>query len=68
MRPEIIELRKKRENYHMWLVQRGENDDNIQNALKSNENTKTANTELCVYLHICEYIRGGTCVTRHICF
>ena len=35
MRPELIELRKKRENYHMWLLQRGENDENIQNVLKS---------------------------------
>lgn len=34
LRPELIELRKKRENYHMWLLQRGENDDKIQNNLK----------------------------------
>ncbi|CAF0924191.1 unnamed protein product [Brachionus calyciflorus] len=34
LRPELIEIRKKRENYHMWLVQRGENDDKIQNNLK----------------------------------
>ena len=34
LRPELIELRKKRENYHMWLLQRGENDDKIQNKLK----------------------------------
>ena len=37
MRPELIELRKKRENYHMWLLQRGENDDKIQTVLKSSE-------------------------------
>ena len=34
LRPELIELRKKRENYHMWLLQRGENDDKIQKKLK----------------------------------
>lgn len=34
LRPELIELRKKRENYHMWLLQRGENDDKIQARLK----------------------------------
>lgn len=34
LRPELIELRKKRENYHMWLLQRGENDDKIQAKLK----------------------------------
>lgn len=34
LRPELIEIRKKRENYHMWLVQRGENDDKIQTKLK----------------------------------
>jgi hypothetical protein len=37
MRPELIEMRKKRENYHMWLIQRGENDDKIQNVMKSSE-------------------------------
>ena len=42
MRPELVELRKKRENYHMWLVQRGENDDSIQSALKTSENESVA--------------------------
>jgi chromosome segregation ATPase len=35
LRPELDEMRKRRENYHMWLVQRGENDDKIQTVLKS---------------------------------
>ena len=34
MRPEIIELRKKRENYHMWLLQRGENEEKIQTIIE----------------------------------
>lgn len=34
LRPEIIELRKKRENYHMWLLQRGENEDKIQTVIE----------------------------------
>jgi len=34
MRSEIIELRKKRENYHMWLLQRGENEDKIQTIIE----------------------------------
>merc|ERR1719468_73762 len=33
LRPELIELRKKRENYHMWLLQRGENEDKIQHKV-----------------------------------
>lgn len=33
-RPELIELRKKRENYHMWLLQRGENEDKIQAVIE----------------------------------
>ncbi len=32
-RPELIELRKKRENYHMWLLQRGENEEKIQTEI-----------------------------------
>ncbi|RNA43297.1 phosphatidylinositol 3-kinase regulatory subunit alpha [Brachionus plicatilis] len=34
LRPDLVEMRKKRENYHMWLIQRGENDDKIQNNLE----------------------------------
>ena len=34
LRPELIELRKKRENYHMWLLQRGENEDKIQTVIE----------------------------------
>ena len=34
IRPELVELRKKRENYHMWLLQRGENDDKIQTVIE----------------------------------
>ena len=37
LRPELIELRKKRENYHMWLLQRGENDDKIQTVLEPSQ-------------------------------
>lgn len=55
LRPELVEMRKKRENYHMWLIQRGENDDKIQNNLEklSNinqeiffDNTKTFLSEI----------------------
>jgi hypothetical protein len=35
LRPDLIELRKKRENYHMWLLQRGEDDEKIMKTLKS---------------------------------
>lgn len=35
LRPDLIEMRKKRENYHMWLIQRGENDEKIMQTLKS---------------------------------
>ena len=35
LRPELIEMNKKRENYHMWLVQRGENDEKIQVTMKT---------------------------------
>ena len=35
LRPDLIELRKKRENYHMWLIQRGEDDEKIMKTLKS---------------------------------
>jgi hypothetical protein len=34
IRPELIELRKKRENYHLWLLQRGENEDKIQTVIE----------------------------------
>jgi hypothetical protein len=37
IKPDIVELKKKRENYHMWLIQRGETEQKIQNALKSSE-------------------------------
>ena len=37
-RPELIELRKKRENYHMWLLQRGENEEKIQTVIEPGEN------------------------------
>ena len=37
LKPELIEVRKKRENYHMWLLQRGENDTKIQTVLKSSD-------------------------------
>ena len=35
LRPDMIEMRKKRENYHMWLIQRGESDDQIMKILKT---------------------------------
>jgi hypothetical protein len=35
LRPELVEMNKKRENYHMWLVQRGENDEKIQAKMKT---------------------------------
>ena len=41
-KPELVELRKKRENYHMWLVQRGENDDRIQDALNNEAPTSSS--------------------------
>lgn len=34
LRPELVEFNKKRENYHMWLVQRGETDTKIQDKLQ----------------------------------
>jgi len=42
-RPELIELRKKRENYHMWLLQRGENEEKIQTVIEPGENLKKQN-------------------------
>ena len=35
LRPDLIQLRKKRENYHMWLLQRGEDDEKIMKTLNS---------------------------------
>jgi hypothetical protein len=35
LKPDLVELKKKRENYYMWLIQRGENDENILSALKA---------------------------------
>jgi predicted nuclease with TOPRIM domain len=42
-RPELIELRKKRENYHMWLLQRGENEEKIQTVIEPGENLNKQN-------------------------
>ncbi len=42
-RPELIELRKKRENYHMWLLQRGENEEKIQTVIEPGESLNKQN-------------------------
>jgi hypothetical protein len=58
IRFDLVELNKKRENYHMWLVKRGEDDEKIESSLTESEQNERENKNNLSFDNF-SYIKDG---------